>query len=327
MKREGQKIRLLALKAILERETDDRHGIGMERILELLREEYGIESERKSIYDDMRVLRESDFLDVTPPQGKDREYSVASRTFELPEIKMMIDSIQSSKFLSERKSRELIRKIETMCSRYEANMLQREVVLANRVKSTNTKIYFNIDAIHAAIANNYRISFRYFDYDLDKERKYFKKGDKYIASPWKLIYADENYYLLAFEGGKFKHFRVDKMEDVVEAFGDREGGDEAAKFDMSNYNKYTFNMYGGEVEPVTMVFQNRMVGAVMDRFGHDVLIMKEDDRHFRITVPVAISMQFFGWGFGLGKMVRIVEPEDVKAKMKKALQDIIERYE
>lgn len=327
MKREGQKMRLLALKAILERETDDHHGIGMERILELLREEYGIEAERKSIYDDMRVLRESDFLDVTPPQGKDREYSVASRTFELPEIKMMIDSIQSSKFLSERKSRELIRKIETLCSKHEANTLQREVVLANRVKSTNTKIYFNIDAIHAAIANNSQITFQYFDYDLSKERKYFKKGKKYSASPWKLIYADENYYLLAFEGGKFKHFRVDKMENVVEAHGVREASYDAAKLDMANYNKYTFNMYGGEVEPVTMVFQNRMMGTVLDRFGHDILVMKEDARHFRITVPVAISMQFFGWVFGLGKMVRIVEPEDVKAKMKKALQDIIERYE
>ena len=294
MKREGQKMRMFALKAILERETDDRHGINMERILQLLQTEYGIVAERKSIYDDMRVLRESDFLDVTPPQGKDREYSVASRTFELPEIKMMIDSIQSSKFLSERKSRELIRKIETLCSKHEANTLQREVVLANRVKSTNTKIYFNIDAIHASIANNSRISFKYFDYDLNKERKYFKKGEKYTASPWKLIYTDENYYLLAFEGGKFKHFRVDKMEDVVEAPGDREGADDAAKLDMSNYNKYTFSMYGGEVEHVTMVFQNRMMGAVMDRFGHDVLIMKEDDRHFRITVPVAISFQFFG---------------------------------
>jgi len=240
---------------------------------------------------------------------------------------MMIDSIQSSKFLSERKSRELIRKIETLCSKHEANTLQREVVLANRVKSTNTKIYFNIDAIHASIANNSRISFKYFDYDLNKERKYFKKGEKYTASPWELIYTDENYYLLAFEGGKFKHFRVDKMEDVVEAPGDREGADDAAKLDMFNYNKYTFSMYGGEVEHVTMVFQNRMMGAVMDRFGHDVLIMKEDDRHFRITVPVAISFQFFGWVFGLGKMVRIVGPEDVKAKMKKALEDILERYE
>jgi len=152
-----------------------------------------------------------------------------------------------------------------------------------------------------------------------------------------MIYTDDNYYLLAYIDGKFKHFRVDKM-DNVQAFIlegenadivtlEREGNDEFKKKDMSAYTKYTFNMYGDEPTPVTMVFQNRMVGVVMDRFGRDVLIMKEDDRHFRITVPVAVSDQFFGWVFGLGKMVRIVGPEDVKTKMKKALADISARYE
>ena len=164
-----------------------------------------------------------------------------------------------------------------------------------------------------------------------------RKGERYTVSPWSMIYTDDNYYLLAYIDGDFKHFRVDKM-DNVQAFiledGDvevvtleREGKAEFEKKDMSAYTKYTFSMYGDDPTPVTMVFQNRMVGVVMDKFGRDVLIMKEDDRHFRITVPVAVSDQFFGWVFGLGKMVRIVGPEDVKAKMKKALADIAARYE
>ena len=333
-KSEGQKMKLFALKEILEQETDANHGITMARILELLSMR-GIKAERKSIYDDIRAFRESEYLDVTVPQGQNREYSVASRTFELSELKMMIDAIQSSKFLSEKTTRDLIKKLESMCSKYEATELQRQVVIANRVKSisSSSTLFRNVDALHKAITANAQISFQYFDYDLKKQRRYFKKGERYTASPWAMIYTDDNYYLLAYEGGKFKHFRVDKMEDVQELTTqigvviEREGAEAFEKVDMSAYSKYTFSMFGGEITPVTMVFQNRMMGAVMDRFGRDVVVMKEDDRHFRITVPVAVSNQFYGWVFGLGKMVRIVSPESVKEGMKKALADIAQRYE
>ena len=339
MKREGQKMRLFAVKEILERETDDKHSITMDRILQLLQTKYDMKAERKSIYDDMRAFRESEILDVTPPQGRERGYSVAERLFHISELKMMIDAIQSSKFLSEAKTRELIKKIETLCSKYEAQNLQRDVVLSNRVKSINSSsvLFRNIDVIHRAISLSAQISFQYFTFDLKKQKKYMRKGERYQVSPWSMIYTDDNYYLLAYIDGDFKHFRVDKM-DNVQAFileeGDseivtleREGREAFEKKDMSAYTKYTFSMYGDNPTPVTMVFQNRMVGVVMDRFGRDVLIMREDDRHFRITVPVAVSDQFFGWVFGLGKTVRIVGPEDVKAKMKKALADISARYE
>lgn len=326
MKSEGQKMKLFVLKEILEKETDMDHGITMARILELLSMR-GIKAERKSIYDDLRALRDSDILDVTEAQGKNREYSVASRTFELSELKMMTDAIQSSKFLSEAKTRELIKKIETLCSKHEAQSIQSHVVIANRVKSISKGLFFNVDTVHAAISANKQISFKYFDYDLKKQRKYFKKGERYVASPWSMIYVDDNYYLLAYQDGKFKHFRVDKMEDVQISILDRDAADEFAKIDMSAYTKYTFSMYGGEIMPVTMIFQNRMMGAVMDRFGRDIFVTKEDDRHFKVTVNVAVSNQFFGWVFGLGKMVRIVGPESVKEKMKKALEGILERYE
>ena len=339
MKREGQKMRLFALKEILERETDDKHSITMDGILQLLQTKYDMKAERKSIYDDMRAFRESEFMYVTPPQGRERGYSVADRLFHVSELKMMIDAIQSSKFLSEKTTSDLIKKLETLCSKYEAQGLQRNVVILNRVKSISSSsvLFRNIDVIHRAISLNAQISFQYFTFDLKKQKKYMRKGERYQVSPWSMIYTDDNYYLLAYIDGDFKHFRVDKM-DNVQAFileeGDseivtleREGREAFEKKDMSAYTKYTFSMYGDNPTPVTMVFQNRMVGVVVDRFGRDVLIMREDDRHFRITVPVAVSDQFFGWVFGLGKTVRIVGPEDVKEKMKKALADISARYE
>ena len=339
MKREGQKMRLFALKEILERETDDKHSITMDGILQLLQTKYDMKAERKSIYDDMRAFRESEFMYVTPPQGRERGYSVADRLFHVSELKMMIDAIQSSKFLSEKTTSDLIKKLETLCSKYEAQGLQRNVVISNRVKSISSSsvLFRNIDVIHRAISLNAQISFQYFTFDLKKQKKYMRKGERYQVSPWSMIYTDDNYYLLSYIDGDFKHFRVDKM-DNVQAFileeGDseivtleREGREAFEKKDMSAYTKYTFSMYGDNPTPVTMVFQNRMVGVVVDRFGRDVLIMREDDRHFRITVPVAVSDQFFGWVFGLGKTVRIVGPEDVKEKMKKALADISARYE
>ena len=326
-KTDGQKMKLFALKEILERETDERHSITMEQIISMLKSRYDITAERKSIYSDMAAFRETGFLDITTPQGKERGYSVASRTFELNELKMMIDSIVSSKFLSEATSRELIKKIETLCSRHEAQTLHRNIVLANRVKSTNKSIYFNVDSIHQAAVTNKQIQFQYFHYDTKKQRRYLKKGECYIASPFAMIYADDNYYLLAFESGKFKHYRVDKMEAVkVLELIDREGLEAFQKVDMAAYSKYTFSMFGGGVQPVTMVFQNRFMGTVMDRFGRDVVVMREDERHFRIIVPVAVSQQFFAWVFGLGKGVRIVAPDSVRKQMKNALEDISARY-
>lgn len=337
-KSEGQKMKLFVLKDILERETDATHGITMARILELLSMR-GIKAERKSIYDDLRAFREQDILDVTVPQGQNREYAVASRTFEISELKMMIDAIQSSKFLSEAKTRDLIKKLEGMCSKHEAKELNRQVIIANRVKSisSSTALFRNVDAIHRAITANAKVSFQYFDFDLKKQKHYMKKGERYVVSPWAMIYTDDNYYLLAYTDGKFKHFRVDHMDnteamvtmiaDVEIASLEREGAEAFAKLDMSAYTKYTFSMFGGETVPVTMVFQNRMMGAVMDRFGRDVVAMKEDERHFRVTVSVAVSNQFYGWVFGLGKAVRIIGPESVKKGMKKALADIAARYE
>ena len=333
-KNEKQKLKPLYLKQILEEYTDENHGLTLERLLGLL-EQKGIKAERKSIYDDIFVLAEDFNMGIELDKSKrPPEYKLLDRQFELPELKMMVDSIASSKFLSEAKTKTLIqKKLETLCSSYQARALNREVTLANRVKSMNNTIHINVDQLHTAIAENTQVKFRYFDYDLNKQRRYFKKGKCYVVSPWRMLYADDNYYLLAWDAKeeKFKHFRVDKMDSVEQMLiGNirvaREGVEAFDKLDMSAYTKYTFSMFGGEIEHVTMIFQNRMMGTVMDRFGRDVVVLKEDERHFRITVPVAVSQQFFGWVFSLGKTVRIVAPEAVKKKMKASLEEISKRY-
>ena len=199
--------------------------------------------------------------------------------------------------------------------------------MANRVKSMNTKVHYNVDALHRAIAENKQVKFKYFDFDLKKQRQYYKKGADYVVSPWQMLYSDDNYYLVAVDDGKIKHFRVDKMNgvDVLEA--DRVGEEILSKVDMQDYQRYTFNMYGGKVEHVTLQFTNHMMGAAIDRFGRDIVPQKADDWHFRITVPVAVSNQFFGWVLGLKNQVKIIGPENVVDQWKALLDDVRKRYE
>lgn len=337
-KSEGQKMRLFALKDILEQETDEKNGITMERIRELLRLR-GFPVERKSVYDDLRAFREAEVLDIVGPQGQKREYAVIGRTFDSDEVKLLVNAVQASKFLSDAKTKTLVKKLKTLCSRHEGSALQRQVIVTNRVKSMNVRMQYNIEPIHEAIAKNAQISFLYFDYVLGrnfaKERHYMNKKEPYIASPWAMIYTDDNYYLLAFHQGTMKHFRVDRMEDVklrtceqngLNVIVSREGKDEFDKKDMSAYTNYTFSMFGGEIKKVEMIFQNRMLNTVIDRFGKEVMAYPMDKNHFKITVSVAVSQQFYGWVFGLGKAVRIVGPVEVVQGMKKALADVAGRY-
>lgn len=330
-KNENQKTKLISLKEIFEQETDENHGLTMAQLMDKLDKRH-IKCERKSVKSDMDTINDFyDDVEIVGPQGTEKTYAMVTRKFALSELKLMIDAIQASKFLSEAKSRDLIKKLKTLCSRHEASQLQRQVIVANRVKSMNTRMQYNVDPLYQAMELGFMVSFKYFDYELnknfEKQRRYMRKGEPYVVSPWSMVYNDDNYYLLAYVDGKFKHFRVDKMDDVRVTTIKREGIDEFAAIDKEHYTNYTFNMYGGEVQKVTMVFQNRMLSTVLDRFGHSVMASPVDKSHFRITVPVAVSDQFYGWVFGLGNYVTIVGPESVKEGMKKALEKVTKRYE
>lgn len=320
----GQKLKLLYLVKMLEENTDEQHVLSTSEIIERLAAN-DIHSERKSIYDDIEKLREFgyDIISVSSRQGGG--YYLASREFELPELKLLVDAVQSSRFITTRKSRELIKKLEQKAGRHDAGKLQRQVYVAGRIKTENESIYYSIDIIHRAIQENKQISFTYMDWNLKKKLVPRANGDKKV-SPWALVWQDENYYLAAFDSEDkiIKHYRVDKMGKVELLEEKREGVEQFSAIDLTSYTNQTFGMYGGQEEIVTLQLPNRLIGVVLDRFGKDTDIRPVDEEAFRVRVRVAVSGQFYGWLAGIGKEVRIVSPVTVRDSYKEWLQGLLE---
>ena len=309
MKRSNQKLKLMYLAKILLEKTDEEHTITVpEMIAEL--EKLGVSAERKSIYNDLEYL-EMFGLDICSRKSRTTDYFIASRDFELPELKLLVDSVQSSKFITRKKSMELISKIEKLTSRDNAKKLHRQVFVTNRVKTLNEHIYYNVDKIHDAIAMNKQVTFRYFDLDLDKNRIYRKNGEKYIESPVSLTWDDENYYLITYKKkyDRYTHYRVDKMEAVE--ITDENRVLSSAPFDISEYVKTMFRMYSGDETNVSIRFDNDLVGVVYDRFGIDVPVMKDDEDHFICRAKVAVSPHFLSWIISFGDKAKIISPQSV----------------
>lgn len=323
----NQKLKILYLMKILLAKTDEKHVLSVPQMIELLAQ-HDIQAERKSIYDDLEALRLYG-IDIECLKGKNGGYYVASRQFELPELKLLVDAVQSSKFITRKKSNELIKKLETFSSIYDAQLLQRQVHVANRIKTMNESIYYNIDNIHAGISAGKQISFLYFEYTVNKERSFRHNGTKYVISPYALTWDNENYYMIGYddEAKKIKHYRVDKMMSIDVTELNRLGREEFEKFDMAAYSRKVFGMYGGEEENVKLRFQNHLAGVVIDRFGKDVFISKSDENHFDIDVGVQVSPQFLAWVFGLGGDVQILQPQSVKEQFKKMLENVKSLYE
>lgn len=324
----NQKLKLYYLAKLMVKETDDDHYLTMPQIRELLTERYGITADRKSLYDDMEALRTLG-IDVMMEQvGKNYFYHVGSKHFEIAELKLLVDAIQSSKFITERKSNELIKKLTGLVSEYEASQLKRQVEVQGRIKTMNESIYYIVDEIHTAISTNKRIRFEYLKWNLNKELVPRKEGF-YEVSPWALTWDDENYYLIAFdaEADKIKHYRVDKMRNIDILADKRLGKEHFKVFDMASYSKMNFGMFGGKETKVKLKFKNELVGVLIDRFGKDISIRRSDENGYSVTsVDVALSDQFFGWLFALSDGVVIVSPDDVKEKYKEELQRIINGY-
>lgn len=322
----GQKLKLLYIIKMLEENTDEQHVMSTSEIIERLAAN-DIHSERKSIYDDIEKLRDFgyDIIAVSGRQGGG--YYLASREFELPELKLLVDAVQSSRFITTRKSRELIKKLEQKAGKHDAGKLQRQVYVAGRIKTENESVYYSIDNIHRAIQENHQIRFTYMDWNLKKQLVPRENGEKKV-SPWALIWQDENYYLAAFDSEDriIKHYRVDKMGKVEVLSENREGVEQFSTIDVTTYTNQTFGMYGGREEIVTLQMPNRLIGVVLDRFGKDADIRSMEDGTFRIRAKVAVSGQFYGWLAGIGREVSIVSPAVVRDAYAEYLRGILEQY-
>lgn len=322
-KSSGQKLKLLYIIKMLEENTDEAHPMSTADIIRRLEAE-GIHSERKSIYDDIEKLCDFGYDIIQVQSRLGGGYYMASREFELPELKLLVDAVQASRFITTRKSRELIKKLETKAGKHDAGKLQRQVYVAGRIKTENESIYYSIDTIHKAIQENRQICFTYMDWNLKKQLVERKNGFKQV-SPWALIWREENYYLAAFEkeDGIMKHYRVDKMGNVEVLLEPREGMELFAKIDPAVYTNRTFGMYGGQEQTVTLRLPNKLIGVVMDRFGKEADIREDGKDFFLVRVSVAVSGQFFGWLAGIGKEAQLIKPEHVKEEYKAWLMDII----
>lgn len=326
-KSSNQKLKLIYLMKILLERTDETHSITMPEMIDALAA-YGISAERKSLYNDIENLRVYG-LDIIGIQG-DRTYSyhIGNRQFELAELKLLVDSVQSAKFITVKKSNELIKKIEGLASKYEASQLHRQVFVAGRVKTMNESIYYNVDRIHTAIAENSRITFQYFQWNVDKKIELRHDGALYEVSPWALSWDDENYYLIAYDSSErmIKHFRVDKMLDIQSNGRGREGRQAFKAFDMAAYARKMFGMYGGKEELVRIECDNSFAGVMIDRFGKDVSMIRLDDERFVVNVEVAVSRQFLAWIIGLGDGVTLTGPENVVEMMNAEIDRLIRQY-
>lgn len=322
----NQKLKILYLMKMLMEKTDEDNTITLNEMIAEL-EKYGITAERKSIYDDIESLRQYG-IDITTRKTKTTDYFVANRLFEMPELKLLVDAVQCSKFITHKKSNELIKKIESFASVHQAMQLQRQVYVANRTKTLNESIYYNVDKLHLAIAENRQVSFKYFEYTVNKEKKFRKNGEKYITSPYALSWDDENYYLITYSEKyrDFTHYRVDKMADIEINDQARVKLPDGEHFNVAEYSKKVFNMFGGEEETVKIQFDNSLVNVVIDRYGKDITIERADENNFIVRIKVAVSSTFFAWIFQFGDKVKILSPECVVEKYAESLNKLTSLY-
>ena len=328
-----QKQKLLYIMKFFMEKTDDDYGVTVADIIDYLAE-FDIAAERKSIYNDIECLRDFGFDIVKTKVGKISLFSLVSRDFTLEEIKLLIDAVQSSKFITVKKSRDLIRKIEHLTSENQAKELHRQVIVANRVKHSNEEIYRNIDSINRAINKKRKIGFYYTNWQVSRTgaRKLVRvrrhDGMRYLLTPKALTWDDENYYMIAYdkEADKFKHFRVDKMEDISVEDMRADSTKAVDQFDLAVYTKRVFGMYGGETVNVKLRFDDSLIGVVVDRFSDKVFIMPHSDGTFTMSAEVMLSPQFYGWLFSFGDKVRIESPKIAKDGFCDYLNSVQKQY-
>ncbi|MEG1524140.1 MAG: WYL domain-containing protein [Clostridia bacterium] len=319
------KLRIFLLLEYFFKNTDESHTVTIPGLIEYLDSE-GIVADRRTLYADLALLKESG-MEIIKRRTRTHDYYLGTRDFELAELKLLVDAVQSCRFLSTKKSAALIKKLEGLTSRYQAAQLSRQVFVQNRIKTDNERIYYNVDSIHDAIHFAKKISFQYCQYTMEKTLKPRRDGILYIVSPYLLTWAEDNYYLIAdhpkYEG--LVHFRVDKMIQVSVLQECRR--QLSPLFDPVAYAKSMFSMYAGDREWVELTFDQSLIGVAIDRFGTDVAITPLDDSHFAVHALVSVSPAFFGWLLQFGDKARIIAPDDARERMIALLTQAQRNYE
>lgn len=319
-RKSGQKLKILHIFKLLMEKSDEQNPVSTKEIINYL-EENGISSERKAIYDDIESLC---FFGADIISAGRKGWYIGNRDFELAELKLLVDCVQANRFITEKKSNLLIKKLENLTSKTLAQDLHRQVYITNRPKNLNEKIYYNIDTLHEAINSGKQISFKYYSYSQDKKRVYKRDGALYIAHPYSLVVSEENYYLVAYyeERKKITNFRVDRMEEIIitdkKVLPIEETG--GKNFNMGEYSKKVFNMFTGEQRTVTILCENRLMNAVIDKFGDKISAVPYDNGHFTFKAEVSVSPTFFSWIFMFEGGMKILAPQEVCEKFEDNLK-------
>ncbi len=301
----NQKGKLLLLLEFLQRETDEDHPASTQDLLNFLARN-GVSAERKSVYADLELLADWGY-DVQRRRGPGGGVYLGQRDFELAELKLLVDAVQASRFITRRKSDALIAKLERLTSRHQARSLQRQVFMGDRVKSMNESVYYCVDAIHTAINDARMISFRYFDYNSRKEKVFRHQGKTYLVAPYFLIWDNANYYLVGQVPGESetRHYRVDKMADVTPA---QERAQLPRDLDPVAYVSRYFSMFSGRSATIRLRCREELAGVILDRFGREVTLVPQEEGFFTVALDVVVSPQLWGWLAGLGGGAELVAP-------------------
>ncbi len=324
-KSDNQKLKIFYILDYLKQNSHQDHLVRAAELISMLNRMHNISCDRKTIYSDIAALQDYG-VDIISIPGKNGGYYIGSRNFELPELKLLIDAVQSSRYLTERKSRELIEKLCAECSVHDARLMRRDILVSGRVKSMNETIYYNVDSIQDAITQNRQISFRYFDWGLDGKRKYRDKS--YTASPYSLCQDNENCYLLALSPRHgVTSYRVDRMADIESLEQPRVPCPELSGKALTEHANRLFQMYSGDEVSVKMRFHRSMLNAVVDRFGQEVMLIPDGEDHFIFTAPVAVSPMFLSWIIGFGSLAKILYPQSVADACVSMCQQTLDQYQ
>ena len=323
-KSDNQKLKIFYILDYLEKNSHQEHPVRAAELLNMLERQHNIVCDRKTVYSDIAALQDYG-VDIVSIPGKNGGYYIASRNFELPELKLLINAVQSSKYLTEKKSRELIEKLCTECSVYDAQLMRRDVLVSGRVKSMNETIYYNVDTIQEAIGENKQITFRYFDWGIDGKRHYRTKN--YQASPYGLCQDNENCYLLAHSPRYgVTSYRVDRMSDIQMSGELRTPCPELTGKALTEHANRLFQMFSGDATTVKLRFHRELTNVVIDRFGRDTMLIPDGEDHFVFTVKVAVSPMFLSWVIGFGQKAKILHPQSVIDECRELCRQAMEQY-